>query len=110
VLTEMTEGRASVRATMTFDEWIGLSATQETIANSEAGEGMEPLPVEDSPPVVRTAGTDVFLSLSRAQLGRQSSALAEPELPTPWALVCQLLTPRGRSSSRNALPAKGTCV
>ena len=57
LLTEMTEGRTSVRATMTFDEWIGLSATRKAIANSEAGEGMEPTPAEDverlMPPVGR---------------------------------------------------------
>ncbi len=57
VLTEMTEGSARLLAKMTFDEWIGLSATREAIANSTAGEGMEPIAAEDVerliPPVGR---------------------------------------------------------
>jgi hypothetical protein len=58
VLTETTEGRARLLATMSFDEWSGLSATQEaiSIAGTEAEAEMA-LPAEDVerllPPVGR---------------------------------------------------------
>ena len=58
VLTETTEGSARLLATMSFDEWSGLSATQEaiSIAGTEAEAEMA-LPAEDVerllPPVGR---------------------------------------------------------
>jgi hypothetical protein len=58
VLTEMTDGRARLLATMTFDEWIGLSAPQEAIftAKTEVAAEMA-LPADEVearlPPVAR---------------------------------------------------------
>ncbi len=58
VLTEMTDGSARLLATMTFDEWIGLSATEKAIATAKTeAEAEMALPAEEVearlPPVAR---------------------------------------------------------